>query len=160
MTTKTTAVELAAGMTIAWLSNSNNRATVADVPVILTSMYDAVIRLSSGLLEGGSEPAVSEYPPAVSVRKSLASKDHIISMIDGKPYKALRRHLTAAGLTADEYRERYNLKADYPMVSESYSEVRRAMAKKIGLGRETRAQPITAPGKEPKSPPVNPRRKG
>jgi len=57
-------------------------------------------------------------------------------MIDGKPYKTLRRHLSGHGLTPEEYRERYGLKPDYPMVAESYSEARRAMAKKIGLGRK------------------------
>jgi predicted transcriptional regulator len=72
----------------------------------------------------------------VTARKSLASKEHIISMIDGKPYKTLRRHLATNGMTPAEYRERYNLKADYPMVAEAYSESRRAMAKKIGLGRK------------------------
>ena len=61
---------------------------------------------------------------------------HIISLIDGKPYKALRRHLSGHGLTPDEYRARYGLKPDYPMVSESYFQVRRDMAKKIGLGRK------------------------
>ena len=75
----------------------------------------------------------------MSVRKSLASKDHIISMIDGKPYKTLRRHLSTHGLTPEEYRARYNLKPDYPMVSENYSQVRRDMAKKIGLGQKGRA---------------------
>ena len=57
-------------------------------------------------------------------------------MIDGKPYKTLRRHLSTHGMTPVEYRERYGLKADYPMVAETYSESRRAMAKKIGLGRK------------------------
>ena len=57
---------------------------------------------------------------------------------DGKPYKTLRRHLSTHGLTPEEYRERYNLKADYPLVSQSYSESRRAMAKKIGLGTTRR----------------------
>ena len=91
---------------------------------------------------GGSETVVTdavdttEYTPAVSVRKSLASKDHIISMIDGKPYRTLRRHLSTHGLTPDEYRARYKLKPDYPMVAPAYSEARRAMAKKIGLGRK------------------------
>jgi predicted transcriptional regulator len=57
-------------------------------------------------------------------------------MIDGKSYKTLRRHLANNGMTPAEYRERYNLKADYPMVAATYSESRRAMAKKIGLGRK------------------------
>ena len=55
---------------------------------------------------------------------------------DGKPYKTLRRHLAGHGLTPDDYRQRYGLKADYPMVAESYSQARRDMAKKIGLGRK------------------------
>ena len=88
------------------------------------------------------EPAEApvEYTPAVTARKSLASKDHIISMIDGKPYKTLRRHLATHGMTPAEYRERYGLKPDYPMVAENYSESRRAMAKKIGLGRKPGAR--------------------
>ena len=57
-------------------------------------------------------------------------------MIDGKSYKTLRRHLATHGMTPAEYRERYGLKPDYPMVAENYSESRRAMAKKIGLGRK------------------------
>lgn len=77
------------------------------------------------------------------MRKSLASRDHIISLIDGKPYRTLRRHLSTHGLTPDEYRARYNLKPDYPMVAETYSEARRAMAKKIGLGRKP-GQPAPA----------------
>jgi len=60
-------------------------------------------------------------------------------MIDGKPYKTLRRHLATNGLTPQEYRERYGLKADYPMVAPAYSESRSAMAKTIGLGRKPKA---------------------
>ncbi len=131
------AVELATELTIAWLGNPNTRIDAEQVPAFLGSMHSAILKLA-----GGGETAAAdaidttEYTPAVSVRKSLASKDHIISMIDGKPYKTLRRHLATNGLTPEQYRERYNLKADYPMVSETYSESRRAMAKKIGLGRK------------------------
>jgi predicted transcriptional regulator len=57
-------------------------------------------------------------------------------MIDGKPYKSLKRHLGTHGLTPAEYRERYGLKPDYPMVAENYAELRRGLAKKIGLGRK------------------------
>jgi predicted transcriptional regulator len=60
-------------------------------------------------------------------------------MIDGKPYKTLRRHLSTHGLTPEQYRERYKLKSDYPMVAENYSATRRAMAHKIGLGQKGRA---------------------
>lgn len=129
------ALELATDLAIAWLSNPNTSATADEVPAFLQKVYGALSSLGSGSTseEDSSEP---EYTPAVSVRKSLASKDHIISMIDGKPYKTLRRHLSTHGMTPEQYRERYGLKVDYPMVSETYSQVRRDMAKKIGLGRK------------------------
>jgi predicted transcriptional regulator len=70
-------------------------------------------------------------------------------LIDGRPYKTLRRHLSGHGLTPDQYRQRYGLKPDYPMVAPAYAEIRRAMAKKIGLGRKPRtdgpATQATAP---------------
>lgn len=132
------AVELATEITIAWLGNQNNQVTADDVPAFLRSIHQTVTELASGANESGEEQEEQEYTRAVSVRKSLASKDHVISMIDGKPYKTLRRHLSTHGLTPEEYRQRYNLKPDYPMVSETYSAKRREMAKKIGLGQKGR----------------------
>lgn len=136
------AVELATELTIAWLGNQNNRVQPDDVPQFLRTMHATVTELASGS-SAASEPAeeaapAEEFTPAVSVRKSLASKDHIISMIDGKPYKTLKRHLAGHGLTPEEYRRRYNLRPDYPMVAENYSQARRDMAKKIGLGQKGR----------------------
>ncbi len=139
MTTEINATELATELTIAWLGNSNTRVSADDVPAFLQSMYATVTGLGTPAEDASSTAAEPEYTPAVSVRKSLASKAHIISMIDGKPYKTLRRHLSGHGLTPDEYRARYGLKADYPMVSETYSESRRDMAKRIGLGRKPKA---------------------
>ena len=135
-TVDTNAVELATELTIAWLSNPNTRASSDEVPGFLQKMHEAVNQLSTNTQPVAEEEPTGDYTPAVSVRKSLASKDHIISMIDGKPYKTLRRHLAGHGLTPSEYRQRYGLKPDYPMVAENYSEARRAMAKKIGLGRK------------------------
>ena len=131
-------VELATELTIAWLSNANTRASAEEVPGFLARMHEAVTSLSAG--NGGGDVAATTHEGAVSVRKSLASKDHIISMIDGKPYKTLRRHLSRHGMTPEQYRERFGLKSDYPMVSETYSQARRDMAKKIGLGRKPRAK--------------------
>jgi predicted transcriptional regulator len=136
-------VELATELTIAWLGNQNNRVQPDDVPAFLRKMHETITELA-GNAEPAGEPSedtasTTEYTPAVTVRKSLASKDHIISMIDGKPYKTLRRHLSTHGLTPAEYRQRYGLKADYPMVAPTYSEARRAMAHKIGLGQKGRA---------------------
>lgn len=131
------AVTLATDLTIAWLGNSNTRPNPDDVPAFLKSMFETVSALAAPAAAGGAtEEAAAEHVPAVTARKSLASPDHILSMIDGKPYRTLRRHLSGHGLTPEEYRARYGLKADYPMVAPAYSEARRAMAKKIGLGRK------------------------
>lgn len=142
------AVELATELTIAWLSNQNTRVSADDVPMFLRTMHDAVTNLTAGGAAAAEPGAV--YEPAVSIRKSLASKDHLISLIDGKPYRTLKRHLGRHGLTPAEYRERYGLKADYPMVAETYSEARRAMAKTIGLGRKPGA--AAKPARKPRSP--------
>ncbi|WP_375195221.1 MucR family transcriptional regulator [Sphingobium sp.] len=91
-------------------------------------------------------PAPETFTPAVSVRKSLASPNHILSLIDGTPYKTLKRHLAAHGLTPDQYRERYNLPPSYPLVALSYSQTRRAVAERVGLGKK----PAAAPAKPPK----------
>ena len=131
-------VELAAELTMAWLSNANTRVVADEVPAFLALMHEAVSLLGAHGQSSGVEPE-QEYVPAVTARKSLASKDHIISLIDGKPYKTLRRHLAGHGLTPDQYRQRYGLKSDYPMVAETYSQNRRDMAKKIGLGRKRSA---------------------
>lgn len=74
------------------------------------------------------------HTPAVSIEESVASRDHILSLIDGKPYKSLKRHLANNGLTPAEYRTRYGLAGDYPMVAPTYSEHRRAVAQRMGLG--------------------------
>ena len=132
------AQEIAAELTIAWLSNSNTRAEVADVRGFLQAMFEAVNALGAGQNAdvAVTEAPAQEYKPAVTARRSLASPDHIISLIDGKPYKTLRRHLSGHGLTPDQYRERYGLKRDYPIVAPAYADIRRALAKKNGLGRK------------------------
>ncbi|AOH84356.1 transcriptional regulator [Sphingomonas panacis] len=152
-------VELATELTIAWLGNQNNRVSADDVPAFLRTMHTTIVELGSGSsaadASGGEAAPAEEFTPAVSVRKSLASKDHIISMIDGKPYKTLRRHLSTHGLTDVQYRERYNLRSDYPMVSENYSLARREMAQRIGLGRKGRGgatTPNEAPAASDESP--------
>ncbi|RYF22033.1 MAG: transcriptional regulator [Oxalobacteraceae bacterium] len=137
MTDETTnTVELATELTMAWLSNPNTRTSADDIPAFLKSMHDAVIGLSTAPAEAPAKDAGREFTGAVTARKSLANPDVIISMIDGKPYKTLTRHLSNNGLTPAEYRTRYGLKADYPMTAPSYSALRRDMAQKIGLGRK------------------------
>ena len=109
---------------------SNNNVPVEDVPTLITTVYHALAGL------GGAAPVIEEKPePAVSVRASV-KKDHIVCLEDGKKMKMLKRHLmTEHGMTPDEYRQRWGLGGDYPMVAPDYAETRRDLAKKIGLGR-------------------------
>ena len=119
----------------AWLNNPEHTIEAGDLPSLLH-------KISEGIGAALRPPAV--YVPAVSVKASLASSDHILSMIDGKPYKGLTRHIKTHGLTPEEYRARYNLPRDYPMVSPSYSAKRSAAAKKAGLGRRGRPRGLAA----------------
>lgn len=80
------------------------------------------------------------FPPAVSVEESLASDDHIVSMIDGRPYRSLTRHIARYGMTPAEYRRCFDLDDDYPMVAASYSERRRALALNAGFGQRRSGQ--------------------
>ena len=110
---------------------SNNSVAVDDVSALITSVYSAL----SGL--GGESQSEEPRPdPAVSVRASVKN-DHIVCLEDGKKMKMLKRHLmTEHGMTPDEYRARWGLPGDYPMVAPAYAETRRDLAKKIGLGRK------------------------
>lgn len=134
-------IELASEITIAWLQNPNVKPDADDVPAFLQKMHATITGL-------GAEPAASAapvvYEPAAPVRSSV-KPDHLVSLIDGKKYKTLKRHLAGHGLTPDDYRARYGLKSDYPMVAESYTAQRREIAEKLGLGRKRAAPEEAAP---------------
>lgn len=130
-------IELATELTVAWLSNPNVRANAEDVPAFLKSIHATIGELSGGGVAVTAE-AAPEYVPAVPVRSSV-KPDYIVSLIDGRKLKSLKRHLSTHGLTPAEYRERYGLKPDYPMVAANYSAQRREVAQKLGLGRKGRA---------------------
>ncbi|MBE7196557.1 MAG: MucR family transcriptional regulator [Parafilimonas terrae] len=110
---------------------SHNHVAHGDVPAVIASVHACLTRLASGAT------GVAEVSPdrlsAAQIRRSV-QHDRIISFIDGRSYKTLKRHLTAHGLTPDSYRERFGLPGDYPMVAPSYSERRSSLAKKFGLG--------------------------
>jgi predicted transcriptional regulator len=133
-------IALAADLTAAWIANPNSKASAEDVPVFLQTMHDTITALS-----GPVESAAREYTPAVSVRASV-KPDHLVSLIDGRKYKSLKRHLKSHGLTPNAYRERYGLKTGYPMVAPAYSEARRAIAARLGLGRKAKTQPTEVAG--------------
>jgi len=148
MTDTPDAVLLAAELTAAWLGNVNTRVDADAVPRFLVEMHRSILALGSdGSAQEDDAAAPAAAEPAVSVRKSLASREHIISMIDGKPYRTLRRHLSAHGLDPDQYRQRYGLRPDYPMVAPAYSEARSERAKQHGFGR--RAAAAKAPAEAP-----------
>ena len=112
---------------------SNNSVAVADLPRLIREVHDTLSSVAGG---GGREP---ERPtPAVPIKKSV-TPDHIICLDDGKKLKMLKRHLkTAYNLTPEEYRERWGLPPDYPMVAPNYAKQRSKLAKQIGLGTRAR----------------------
>ena len=121
---------------------SNNNVEVEQVPALISKVY--------GALAGLGEAAVVEEKlpePAVSIRSSV-KPDYIVCLEDGKTLKMLKRHLmTHYQMTPEDYRARWNLPADYPMVAPNYAEKRRDLAKKIGLGRK----PGQKRGRKPKA---------
>ena len=109
---------------------SNNSVSVDEVPALINNVYGALAGL------GAAPAAEVKLEPAVSIRSSVKN-DHIVCLEDGKKMKMLKRHLmTDHGLTPAEYRARWGLAADYPMVAPDYAEKRRVLAKEIGLGRK------------------------
>lgn len=121
---------------------SNNSVSADELSTLISSVYGALAGL-------GAPAVVAEAPPepAVSVRASV-KPDHIVCLEDGKKLKMLKRHLmTHYNLTPEQYRARWNLPADYPMVAPNYAEKRRELAKKIGLGRK----PGARRGRKPKA---------
>ncbi len=112
---------------------SNNSVAVADLPQLITNVYHAL----AGLNQPTPVPEVKQEP-AVSIRASV-KPDYIVCLEDGKKLKMLKRHLmTHYGLTPDDYRAKWGLPADYPMVAPNYADQRRSLAKKIGLGTTRR----------------------
>ena len=127
---------------------ANNMVRADDLAGLIRSTHKALASIGEAAAVAAIAPA-PDYVPAVTARKSLASPAHIISMIDGKPYKTLKRHLSGHGLTPAEYRQRYNLPVTYPMVAPDYSEARRVVAHALGLGRKPRQAVAPSAGSEP-----------
>ncbi|MBN4098564.1 MULTISPECIES: MucR family transcriptional regulator [Methylobacterium] len=129
-------IELAGDIVAAYVSN--NPVPVAELPSLIRSVHSAISGLTSASASvaaapGAASEAAINKPSASQIRKSVRD-DGIVSFIDGKTYKTLKRHLTSHGLDPRSYRDRYGLPADYPMVAPSYAEQRSTLAKAIGLG--------------------------
>ena len=112
---------------------SNNSVAVSDLPHLISNVHGALVALG-----GAPAPVETKQEPAVSVRASI-KPDYIVCLEDGKKLKMLKRHLmTHYGMTPDDYRTKWGLPSDYPMVAPNYAEQRRSLAKQIGLGTKGR----------------------
>ena len=127
---KSNPVELAAEIVAAFVSN--NPLPKGELPALIHAVHSAVERLAAG--PESAPPQVEAKTPAVPIRRSI-TPDFLICLDDGKRFKSLRRHLAGLGLTPAQYREKWNLPSDYPMVAPNYAAQRSELAKKIGLGQ-------------------------
>ena len=124
-------MELTAQVVVAYVSN--NSLPAADLPATIATIHTALGHTHAAPAE---EPVPEKLEPAVPIKRSLTD-DHIVCLEDGKTFKSLKRHImTNHELTPDEYRERWGLKPDYPMVAPGYAAKRSELAKSLGLGRK------------------------
>jgi predicted transcriptional regulator len=125
-------IELTAEIVSAYVSN--NSVAASDLPGLIAQVHAALAQVSSGR----GEMSFESSKPAVSVKKSITS-DHIVCLEDGKKFKSLKRHLRSQyNLSPEQYREKWGLPADYPMVAPNYAQARSRLAKEMGLGQQRR----------------------
>ena len=139
-------VELTADIVSAYVSNS--AVQPAELPALIKQIYSALGSLASG---GAAEEAAAPPTPAVSIKKSI-TPDHLVCLEDGRKFKSLKRHLrTKYDLSPDDYRAKWGLPKDYPMVAPNYAAARSALAKEMGLGQGGRKpSAAAAPAKGPR----------
>jgi predicted transcriptional regulator len=125
-------LELAADIVSAYVSN--NSVPASDLPALINDVHSALLRVTSG-----TPIAIIEAPkPAVPAKKSITN-EFIVCLEDGRKFKSLKRHLrTQYNMSPDEYREKWNLPPDYPMVAPNYAKARSNLAKQMGLGQQRR----------------------
>jgi MucR family transcriptional regulator, transcriptional regulator of exopolysaccharide biosynthesis len=125
-------IELTAEIVSAYVSN--NPVPASDIPGLISQVHSALSRISGNSGEMPAEP----LKPAVSVKKSV-TPEYIVCLEDGKKFKSLKRHLrTQYNMTPEQYRDKWNLGADYPMVAPNYAAARSQLAKQMGLGQQRR----------------------
>jgi hypothetical protein len=125
-------IELAADIVSAYVSN--NSVPSSELPALINEVHNALLRVTSGV----APVVVEALKPAVPAKKSITN-DYIICLEDGKKFKSLKRHLrTQYNISPEEYREKWGLPADYPMVAPNYAKARSQLAKQMGLGQQRR----------------------
>ena len=146
-------IELAANIVSAFVSN--NSVPVAELPALIGNIHAALNRVASG----STEHPQAELRPAVPIKKSV-QPDYIVCLDDGKRFKSLKRHLrTVYDLTPDQYRAKWRLPHDYPMVAPNYAASRSELAKRIGLGARRKQATLVQAEPEPAAPPAKGRRR-
>lgn len=137
-------LEMTADIVSAYVGNNNVQVT--EVPGLISSIHAALSQISTGVVE--VEPEVKE--PAVSIRKSI-TPDYLICLEDGRKFKSLKRHLrTKYNISPEEYRAKWGLAKDYPMVAPNYAKARSDLAKQMGLGQGGRKPARAATGRAKK----------
>ena len=125
-------IQLTANIVSAYVSN--NTVPSAEIPNLIGQIYSALLRVSGGQAPTPAEP----LKPAVPLKRSITS-DYLVCLEDGKKFKSLKRHLrTQYGMTPEQYREKWALPPDYPMVAPNYAAARSQLAKQMGLGQQRR----------------------
>ena len=125
-------IDLTANIVSAYVSNNSTPAS--EIPALISQIHAALVRVSVGRVETPLEPA----KPAVSVKKSVTA-EYLVCLEDGKRFKSLTRHLrTQYNMTPEQYRDKWGLAPDYPMVAPNYAVARSQLAKKMGLGQQQR----------------------
>ena len=113
---------------------SNNTVPAADIPALIAQVHGALSRVSNGAADGAAEAP----KPAISLKRSV-TPEYIVCLEDGKKFKSLKRHLrTQYSMTPEQYRDKWSLAPDYPMVAPNYAEARSQLAKQMGLGQQRR----------------------
>jgi predicted transcriptional regulator len=126
-------IDLTATIVSAYLSN--NPTPASEIPALIGHIHAALLRVSTGRVE---TPPLEPAKPAVSVKKSM-TPDYLVCLEDGKRFKSLKRHLrTQYNMTPEQYRDKWGLPTDYPMVAPNYAVARSQLAKQMGLGQQRR----------------------
>ncbi|WP_237476599.1 MucR family transcriptional regulator [Lichenibacterium dinghuense] len=124
-------IELATDIVAAYVAH--NAVPASDLPTLIKAVHDSLDRVQAGPV---AEPVVEPQQPAVAIKKSVTD-DYIVCLEDGRKFKSLKRHLQSAyGMSPEQYRAKWNLPRDYPMVAPAYANKRSELARRIGLGRK------------------------
>ena len=125
-------IELTADIVSAYVSN--NTVSAGEIPALINQVHSALLRVSAGQADVQPEP----LKPAISAKKSI-TPDYLVCLEDGKKFKSLKRHLRAQyNMSPEQYREKWGLPPDYPMVAPNYAAARSRLAKQMGLGQQRR----------------------